>query len=392
MSTSKTQPERPEVRPAPPDQVPASTPALLLAATAIVAAMWFFPAAAFGQTVTGLSVDFGDLEPVMEEELREELQDYFDESRSYDWLAFEDGVGQLDEELHDCFEELCLLQISQQLEAAVGLTIDVDVEHEIYEWTVEFYDLLEGRLLTTEQGICELCGRSEVAEQFRASIAGPLATMDVSDPDDELPEDADDIEEERLTEVRFTAIPEDTEIHVDEELVGSGEATVELGKGVHHVRFSHDTHHAVSDRISVDEESAPRVVMRVHLQKADGEPGEIPLREPGALDGLDTTRSVMGWTAVGMGLVGLGAAIWLARLDGQPACSGDVELRDCPDIYSTTGWAAASAGLGVAGLTAGTTLLMWPWLAGRQRPPLKATVDEPKRRLPAVGISIGGRF
>lgn len=359
------------------------------------------PSIASAEIVTGLEVDYGNVDPALEQELHDALVGYFEDSSRYEWLPTDEALEQLDEEHRGCFEELCLLQISQRLEAAVGLTIQLDVEHEIYEWTVEFYNLLEGRHMTTEEGICELCGRAEVTEQFRASIAGPMSTMDVetsSDSGEDEPEQTEETEEAaepaaRVTEVRFTTIPEDAEIHVDEERIGRGEATVELGEGIYDVRFTHDSHHTVTDRISISENPADRLVVRVHLPGAEGEPREIPVRDEGFVDGIGSGRSVLGWSFLGVGVASVSAAVALAYLDGRPTCGGDTELRDCPDLYATAGWATAAAALGAVGITGGTTLLVWPFLAGRKRPPIRVGVDEPDGvRTPTVGLGITGWF
>lgn len=367
------------------------TLAVVLATTAVVAA----PGNAAAEPAVGLQTDYGDnTDPAVEDAVRDELLDVFDTSSRYQWLAPEEGIEQLDVALQDCFERDCLQQIGDELDARLGLRVQFDVENEIYEWTVDFYDLDAGISLASEQATCELCGRAEVLQQFRASLQGNLVTLDPGDIRAEEPLETETDADSAQTEVRISVIPEDTRIFVDDDPVDTGQATLELEEGRYEVRFSHDTHRGLSEELIITEDSASLMVLRIHLADAGSEQRTVFTRGNGLVDQIEPHRSTIGWSAVGAGAALTVGSFFLAGAHGQPTCSDDIALRRCPTVYNTAGLATTTTIIGVTGLIGGAALLTWPWLAGEtQDEPVEAGFDvAPAVHSDFTGLSIRGLF
>ena len=361
----------------------------------IVGSLLAVTSSASAETVAGLAADYGDgVADTMIDDIDAELTDIFDSSSRYDWLPPDEARSELDGDLLDCFDEECLIAIGEQLEAPIGLRFDFDVEREIYEWTVDFYDLDSGSPLATEQGTCELCGRAETLEQFRASVHGNLVTLDRVEPE----EPAEPIEPEpdpdiAMTEVQIATFPDDARIFVDDEPVGRGEATIELDEGTHEVRFSHDAHQGLREEIVITEDSAPLFVLRVNLGTGPEEQHRVITRGDGLVDRIERQRPLIGWSAVGVGTALTVASYMLARLHNEPACASDVDIRRCPDRWRTAGIATTTAVVGTLGLATGVTLLAWPLLAGDERDATEPDVSlAPTTDGESAGFSIRGTF
>lgn len=366
----------------------------LLAFGTFLVTLCLVASSASAQTVVGLQIQYeGEVEPTVQADLEDELADIFDSSRLYDWLPPEQGIERLAPELQGCFDAPCLLDVSDELGARIGLRIQFHEDSHIYDWTVDFFDLLNGDALVTEEGTCELCGRAELIEQFRASIVSNLVTLDVTDERPHEPIDTKAPKDAKGTRVQITAIPDDTRIFIDDEPVGEGEAIVDLAEGRYEVRLSHDTHHGTRETLVITDESAPRLVLRIHLQMADGEPMEAMPRPEGAFDRMGSRRRVIAWSAIGAGAA-LGATSGvLARRHGQPNCGDDVALRNCPDVYNTATLATTTSIVAGLSLATGVILLAGPRLSGDQQEPIEAGIDvTPEVSRQFSGITLRGRF
>ncbi len=369
-------------------------PHLLIALCTAVAALCLFVGPVSAQVVVGLHIDYeGDMGPAVQGEIEDELVDIFETSRLYHWLPPEQGVHRLDRELQDCRDETCLRDIGQQLGARVGLVIAFEEESHIYDWTVDFYDLLSGDLLITDEGSCELCGRAEIVEQFRSTIVSNLVILDVTDDEPQDLEESPDIES---TRVRITTLPDDTRIFIDDQLSGEGETVVELSEGRYEVRFSHEAHPATRKTLIIDDESAPELVLRVHLESTDGTPAQAIDRhhQQGVVDRMGTGRKITGWSAIGAGFaLGATSAI-LASRHGQPNCADDVALHNCPEVYNTSTAATTTSIFAGLSLATGVFLIAWPRLSGAETAaPMEAGLNitpEINRRF--SGITLRGRF
>lgn len=350
-------------------------------------------ATASAHTVAGLQVEFADhLDERLQDEIEEELARFFNDSYRYDWIAPAE-VARLLGGAPDCFDTECLAEYGLSLEARVGLRIIVDEEAQFYDLELHFYDLDDGKALATEEASCELCGRAEVINQFRTSLQTTLALLNIDDRPT-LPIGSVVELDEGITELRISVIPSDTRIFLDEEPVGVGEASIPLDEGTYEVRFSHDTHHGLRETLIVSEDSAPLFIMRVHLRHgSEGMQRTVVTRGDGLVDQIEDHRVTIGATALGVGAGLTIASFILAGLHGQPACSADVPVHRCPDVYRTSGLAMTTTIIGTLSIAGGAALIAWPWLAGSTREPTEAGVDvAPTVGSGFGGLSIQGRF
>lgn len=345
-------------------------------------------------TVAGLQVDFADhLDPRLQDEIQEELDQLLTDSHRYDWIGVDDVIDALDGQQPDCFESQCLVDYGQRLGARVGLRVRIDEEAQFYDWVIDFYDLHSGDLLAREEGTCELCGRAEVVQQFRTSMQANLALLDLGDREPAEPIEPRVALGEGITELRVSVVPDDTRIFLDEEPIGVGEASIELDEGTYELRLSHDEHRGLSETIIVSSDSAPLFILRIHLADAPGAQRRVITRGDGFVDRIENRRVLIGSTALGVGTGLTIASFILAGLHGQPACSGDVPLQRCPDVYRTAGLATTTTIVGTLAVASGIALIAWPWLAGKQNEPLEGSVDiTPSLGSDFTGLSVNGRF
>ena len=359
-----------------------------LLAIATITVVWLFASPAFGQSVAGLAVDFdGDFDSTLQDELVQVVEDTLGGSPRFDWIPTAQARQRLEPVVRDCFTDECLQAAGDALNAEVGLQVSLSVESEIYEWTVEFFDLVDGGSMGRDRGVCELCGRAELLENFQASIRAPLAMLDVEErhmgPIDtgrrEIPEGS--------SAVRVSVIPTDTRIFLDEAPAGIGDAEIILEPGTYELRFSHDERRGLRDTLVISDTSPEVIFIRLHLSEPGGGERQVILtRGDGWIDQIEANRTIYGWSALGIGAVMVASSFFFARLHGQPTCP-DTPLSRCPDIYNTAGLAMGLAVLGTAGVVGGGTLLAWPRLAGEERE------DAPEASLqlnPTVGVGFGG--
>ncbi len=353
-------------------------------------------APAYAQTVAGLQFEYSEeVSEALQNQLTESLQQYFDESTRYAWVPTERARENLDPVVRDCFTEDCLRRAGRTLASDVGLRVKFEVESQIYEWTVDFFSLYTGENLATERGTCELCGRSEVLEQFGASIRGPLAVLDLDEQRSPPLDTGLDPEAEGKIEVRITVIPQDTRIFLDDTPVGEGTVEIPLDPGTYELRFSHDTHHGLRETIIVSESSPPLLFLRVHLSRGAGAPAPAAPRSGGMVDRLEPNRKILGWTAIGVGVMVTATSFFVSSLHGQPNCSGGT-FAQCPEVYNTAALGTSLTILGSASLATGGLLLAWHWLAGSSSSTgpadLSALTVSPSVTDEFTGLSLRRRF
>lgn len=348
---------------------------------------------AFAYTVAGLKVEFSDqVQSPLLEQLEEALAQVFADSTRHDWIPANQARGRLTPIVRDCFTEDCLQRAGSTLGAEVGLRVEFGVESQIYEWTVQFYDLTRGRALTQEQGTCEFCGRTEVLEQFQASIRGPLALLSLDESRPGPVETHIDVIEEGVAEIRISVVPDDTRIFIDDEPVGVGNVTIRLEEGSYEIRFSHDTHHGLRETLVITESSAPLMIFRVHLRRGQGRHRAVVTRGDGLMDNIEDRRNTYGLAAVGGGVILTVAGYFITRLHGQPTC-GNVPVSQCPDLYNTAFMGTTITVIGALSIASGGVLLSWPWLAGTQGDPQPMALEvAPAVNRHFTGFSLRGRF
>ena len=354
------------------------------------------PSSASAEVIAGLDIDIGELaQTPLGSDLLATIDDAFEQS-DYRWLSPDQGYHQLPASLADCRDEECLLDIGDELDAVAAVDIQLSVQSQIYEWTLQLWDLETGQPITTQESTCEFCGDSEVESQFRESIASALLNVDTRDHHYHDPADTtvdDDLPAH--SQIRISVIPEDTKIFVDDDPIGQGDATLDLDTGEYELRFSHPDHHGLRETLIITDDSSPVFVFRVHLAEAVGEERHVITRGDGWVDHIESRRPTIGWSAVGAGGALTLTSALLARRHGQPTCPDDVAVQRCPDVHNTASLATFTGIVGVASLTAGIGLLLWPRLAGQdQEPePVSRGIDvAPSVSSGFSGVSLTGRF
>lgn len=356
------------------------------------------PSVASAATVAGLQAQFSDeVEPGLERELMGTLEEIFRQSRRFDWIGFEPTRESISSESRDCFTEECLKSAGESLDAPLGLRLRFDVETEIFQWTITFYDLTEGQPILTEVGTCELCGRAEVLQQFRASIQAPLATLRPAERVGQEPLRADQRGiPEGHTRLRISVVPEDTRIFVDERPVGEGSGEIDLAEGTYEVRFSHDTHRGLRETIIISQTSPEVIFMRIHLSRPSGfQETTLMTRGDGFVDHIEPNRNVIGATMLGAGAAVVVTGHIVGGLHGRSTCPGDTPINRCEELYNTAGISTGLTVLGATSMAAGAVLLVWPLLAGTFREDSEGPEGisiRPSLGLDYAGLSITRQF
>lgn len=345
------------------------------------------------QTIAGLKVEIeGELSDSLKQELRDTFDQVLSDSPRFHWLGFRQTRQALPLAVLDCFTADCLVQAGDHLGAQIGLFIDFEEDTGIYEWTLSFYDLLEGAPLHEERGLCELCGRQEVVDQFTSSLELSLANIprqgyESAGPlDTRLNQPADG-----KVEVRVAVVPEDTRIFIDDEPAGVGNAEIRLEPGTYELRLSHDTHHGLRETLIISEASPPLVILRAHLSGSRAEQRTVLTRGDGLIDHIEPNRKIIAISALGAGGVMTIAGYIIAGLHGQPACPQTTAFTDCPDLYRTAGLGTTIAILGGISMVSGGVLLAWPLLAGSQKEK-PYSGSSLQVGVGPTGFSLSGRF
>ncbi len=368
---------------------------LALIASAIVLA----PLTAAAEGVVGLDIDLGEISQTpLGSDLLDSIDDAFADDQRYRWISPSDARARLSSSLLGCRDEDCLLDIGDELDATAAIDIDLSVSSQIYEGTIQIWDLEAAEPLATRSITCELCGDSDIEAEFFAAIAGAIDDIDARD--DRAPDPADTTLDEEPSEpgsqVRISVTPEDAKIFLDDDPVDRGDATLDLDVGEYELRFSHPDHLGLRETLIITEDSSPVFVFRVHLAaEPAGEERHVITRGDGWVDDIESRRSTIGWSAVGAGTALTFTSIALARRHGQPTCDDDVPVQRCPDVYNTATWSSLTGLVGISTLTAGVALLLWPRLAGEDQEP--EPVSRGVQLQPSVssqfsGVSLRGRF
>ena len=306
--------------------------------------------------------------------------------------------------VRDCFTADCLKKAGKSTGAAAGIRVKFSGEAQIYDWSIEIYDLGTGSKLAARKGACELCGRSEVARTYRSTLSGVLneatprsrPAVTKTEPTKTVTPDAPRQVETPATSARIKIVqvaidvePPSAVIIFGESEVGRGKTTLELSPGEHQLTFKADGYRTIKELVVIDDSPTnANMKLRVHLPKKDAPPEAVHFASDGPIDRMGSDRLVYGIVGVSSGLVFLGMGAWLAAIDGDLACN-DSDAADCPEVYSTGGAAFVSTLTGATLLTAGGVLLAWEALAGESTDTVKVA---PAVNGDAAGLMVFGRF
>lgn len=358
--------------------------ALLVLAPRAAAAQAEDEAEAEGATMVGLKFDGAELSSSLQQKLRQGVIDTVGET-PLKFVDFKAASAEMDPVTQDCFTADCLQKIGAQLEAPLGLRVEISGENEIYAWTFETWDLQAGRRIDSVRKTCELCGEPELVETFSTSLKEML------DSGPPAPEEAFELPPGHVL-VQVNAVPEEAEILFDGEVVGQGFVVLAVAPGEHDLHIRMDGYRDIQEHILMNEDTKGPVLFRYHLSSSSAQVLEAP-PTVGPIDRLGAdTRLMLGLVGVGAGVVSLGTGIYLAAIDGDPACEAGVAVAACPDVYATAGGGIAMSALGAVLLTGGVTLLSWELLAGEPVEEQNLTPESPDSGAAAAGgasVSLG---
>lgn len=369
------------------------------------------PVSAFADTMAGLQIEIG---PSIDALVRTELESAIDETlqsvSSWKWIGEQAARNRMNPVVRDCFTDDCLKKAGTTVGAEAGLRVQISGESQIYDWTVEIYDLRDGQLLTSKKGACELCGRTEVVREFKESLrtavvattlpqrptkTPPVVTKPVDEKPAETTEERPPVQTpsadptEGLVVLDISVEPADATISIGDQVLGTGNAAISLEPGTHAFRFKREGYQGIEETFVVGPQTSQRAFMRVHLSRTD--PEAVTQVVDGPIDRLGKQRTTYGLVALGTGAGFLVAGAWLNHLDGRSACDSGT-LQECPEVYATGGAAFATTLIGATFVTAGGALLAWELLAGSSD-----TGELSARLMPTVvpggvGVGLGGRF
>jgi|GEM_PF-5688516 len=340
-----------------------------------------------GATMVGLKFDAGAIKASLQEKLRQGVTDTVGET-PLKFVEFKAVSAAIDPVTQDCFTDDCLQKIGAKLQAPLGLRVEITGENEIYAWTFETWDLQAGRRIDAVRKTCELCGEREVIEAFSASLKQML---DSGPPAREGGEEAFELQPGQVL-VQVNVVPEEAEILFNGEVVGQGFVVLAVDPGEHDLHIRMDGYRDIQEHILMNEDTKGPVLFRYHLSSSSAQVLEVPATV-GPIDRLGSdTRLMLGLVGVGAGVLGLGTGIYLAAIDGDPACDAGVPVAACPDVYATAGGGIVMSALGAVLITSGVTLLSWELLAGKPVKEENLNPDSPDTDPAPVGgpsVSVG---
>lgn len=329
----------------------------------------------------------------------------------------------------NCFTTDCLKLAGKNTGYPAGLRVRFSGEAQIYDWSIEIYDLYKGNLISSQKGACELCGKSEVVRTFSRSLnkglekaklstktktsvketapvvkketkksvkpvakkKPPIKEVIEESPKTNLP-DVDTMETTvtrrttgQKTRVLIDVSPSEGQIFLEDKELGTGAVDMELEPGEYNFKFRLEGHRGLNEKILIGEVSNRTLQFRIHLSKTDPESVNLS-GNYGVVDELDQ-RLMWGWIGVGSGAALLITGIVLSSIDGTATCSTGT-FQQCPEVYDTGTGSVITTTAGAALLTAGTGLLLWNVLAGED--PDRRTAIVPS--LAGKGVSITHSF
>lgn len=366
--------------------------------------MVMLPSVAAAATIGALQVSIGSgLDPGIRRSVGNALH-RATEASAHRYIPEAELRADMPSSSQDCFTEACLKAVAETTRVDGGLRVRFSGQAEIYSWTVDIYDLRTGTIAATEVGKCELCGVTEVEQELEKSLRAALvrakftprpaaaAAQPATPTTPTTPTPAATAEsthtmqpaETVLFEVAVT--PDDATITLDETVVGTGTASLQLTPGTYELAFAREGYGGLKESVTISSSSSDRAMLRVHLSKTD--PDAVYIEPDGPMDRLGDAKKTYGLIGVGSGVVLLGLGVYLNAIDGRPTCDGPVTT--CPRVRETSAAAFGTTFAGGVLLAGGLTFLLWDALSGRNE-------ERQARVAPivgesAVGVGVFARF
>ena len=283
-------------------------------------------------------------------------------------LVDEAGTAELLGDGATCADADCAVAAGEAISASLGVRAEIYAEAEIYDFTIQIFDLNTGEeVIPAQMGDCTFCPVAEALDAFRLTAASAIDRVDEFpeptpdpnavaevEPDTEPepePETAELIEGE--IPIGISAVPEDAEIRVNGQIVGTGRANLTLAPQELEVVILADGHDEFTEAITLTEAMVGPVYLRAHLTREVQVVEAPPRRQAQNRDtaGPSFNRRAVGGVMAGVGGASLVTGIALLAIDGNTNCASGA-VTACPEIYETTGGGVALTALG--GLAAGT--------------------------------------
>lgn len=386
----------------------------------MISLLMLFPATATAQKLGALQVDVrGDVEDPIRDAVRTALA-RAGSSGKWSWVDEATTRRAMTDVSRDCFTTSCLVEAGKQTAIDGGVRVRLSGQAEIFDWTIDVYDLHAGTLAASQKGACELCGIVEVRAAFesdaRAAVAAAKITtpkpkvatkpktpseptspatspspreLEVPKPESEpvVPRTSDDPTVD-LVMVNIIATPDDTAISIGDQPIGQGEVTVSLEHGTYDITFAREGYRGLRETLVIGPQTSQKAMLRVHLAKTD--PDAVFVENEGPVDRLGQQRKLYGILGLAGGGVLLTTGIVLSAMDGKPTCNDPG--GNCPRLYETSAAAFTTTLVGSVLATGGAVLLAWDVLSGRSESQPRATRIVPFVGPDAAGLGVVGRF
>lgn len=317
----------------------------------------------------------------------------------------------------DCFTADCLRKAGDATGADAGVRVRFSGEAQIFDWTIDVYDLHKGELAASRKGACELCGAAEVLAEFEKSAIAALDAANISsgpvvaekpagvatppreeqpppldrpvaEPPPTLPATPSDEDPAAgLVMVEINVTPADASIAIGGQEVGQGSVTVSLEHGSYEIAFRREGYGGLNETLVVGPDTSRKAFLRVHLARTD--PAAVGIPREGAIDELGDRRQTLGLVSLGAGGAFLLGGVWMNYLDGRPTC--DDAGGNCPRVYETSVAAFLFTATGAVLATGGVALLAWDLLAGEPHDARQARVA-PLLGADRAGLTFFTRF
>jgi hypothetical protein len=262
-----------------------------------------------------------------------------------------------------CTDASCWVELAKRSSSTHVVQATLSVHDRDYDVRADLVDGKTGEVIATVERECDICGADELGttlEDVGDALRRKLASQSHAPP-----------------ELSITSAPVGAEVRLDGEVIGKTPLTIEVPVGEHEVEVAMADH--ITQRRRLAFVGGVRQEWNVALVDVprDDSRGRRPLR-------------IAGWSAIGVGLAGVGAGIGLVVLDESPIrsrCSGEnVDYEgNCKYRYDTLGGGIAIAAVGAVALGTGIALVVVDHKRSRKQ---RDVAIAPTLR----GITVFGRF
>lgn len=261
-----------------------------------------------------------------------------------------------------CTDASCWIAFAERAGVSHVVRTTLTVQDRDYGVRADLIDGRTGEVIATVERGCELCGSEELGTTFE-DVGDALRRKLASQSDGPA-------------QLVITSTPVGATVRLDGAPIGKTPLTVEVAAGEHEIEIVMRDHITQRRRLAFVEGVKQEWNVALVDVPRDDRRDRRPLR-------------IAGWTALGVGLAGVGIGVGLAVLDEHPMrsrCSGEnVDAAGhCKYRYDSLGAGIAVAAIGGAALATGVALVVVDRRKHRDRP----VAIVPTLR----GFALAGRF